>query len=381
MSGRNFWSLPGPESFCCTILENLVEGKNLILFLPERMPEGLKRTVKSATAQEAPEKLFDELFQSDFDPETSPLASLSRLFEVEADEEWSGEILSFETLVNSDSFKNRILWIEDTNGLNLKEWLSFLSKYERAIRNRELVERTLFCFCIFGHPPESVEIKEDICLKFLMWQGYVDFFDMILYGHWNFPAFSEGGLRRELAVNVAAGLALWDPEVIDRLAESLFQDTLSPYGILEEMGRERGWAAKGFEPSWENGAREKRNRRFKDHSAYLALVDGQKELGSRIWKGQSTCLLPLIEEQRLTIIESLKGRLQLPFPSCYDHLIEEAEDLEIGHIWFQIEKGSLQVAAPKKQQINKLRRLRNVLAHQQVAKLEDIDFLIGGGNI
>ncbi len=377
MSGRNFWSLPGPESFFYTILENLAEGRNLILFLPERMPEGLKRTVMNAAAQEVQEKEFDELFQSDFDPGTSPLASLFRLFEVELDEEWRGEILSFETLVSSDSFKNRILWIENTNGLNLKEWLSFLSKYERASRNRELAERSLFCFCIFGHPPESVEIKEDICLKFMTWQGYVDFFDMVLYGHWNIPAFSEGGLRRELAVNVAAGLALWDPEVIDRLADSSFLDTLSPYEILEEIGQERGWAEEGFEPSWKNGAGEKRNGRLKTHSAYLALMDGQKELDSRIWKGQSTCLLPLIEEQRLIIIESLKGRLQLPFPSCYDQFIEEAEDLEIGHIWFQVERGKLQVAAPKKQRINRLRRLRNILAHQQVAKLEDIEFLIG----
>ena len=71
--------------------------------------------------------------------------------------------------------------------------------------------------------------------------------------------------------------------------------------------------------------------------------------------------------------------LRLPFPSCYESSITEAEDLEIGHIWFQIEKGDLHVTAQQKKRISKLRRLRNVLSHQQVAKPADIEFLIGCG--
>lgn len=379
MNGRSFWALPGPESFCDRILGNLVEGKSVVLFLPERMPDGLKRTVMSDVAREAPDKCFYELFPSDFDPEDSPLASLFRFFEVKPEKGWSGDFLSCETLVQSESFKNGIVWIEEADGQNIRDWLSFLRKYEKASRNIELTERTLFCFCVVGLPPESVEIKQDVCLKFLPWKGYVDFFDMLLYAHWNFPVISEGGLRRELAVNMAACLALWDPEVIERLAESSFLNTLSPYSVLEEMGRERGWDVKGFEPCWENGAEEGRNGRLKLHSAYLALSDGLKELNSRIWSGQSTCLLPLIEEHRLSLIGSLKGNLRLPFPSCYESSITEAEDLEIGHIWFQIEKGDLHVTAQQKKRISKLRRLRNVLSHQQVAKPADIEFLIGCG--
>ncbi len=240
MNGRSFWALPGPESFCDRILGNLVEGKSVVLFLPERMPDGLKRTVMSDVAREAPDKCFYELFPSDFDPEDSPLASLFRFFEVKPEKGWSGDFLSCETLVQSESFKNGIVWIEEADGQNIRDWLSFLRKYEKASRNIELTERTLFCFCVVGLPPESVEIKQDVCLKFLPWKGYVDFFDMLLYAHWNFPVISEGGLRRELAVNMAACLALWDPEVIERLAESSFLNTLSPYSVLEELGRGMG---------------------------------------------------------------------------------------------------------------------------------------------
>lgn len=379
MNVRSFWALPGPESFCDRILGNLVEGKNVVLFLPERMPDGLKRTVMSDVAREAPDKCFNDRFLSDFDPEDSPLASLFRFFEVEPEEGWSGNFLSCETLVKSESFKNWILWIEAADGQNIRDWLSFLRKYERASRNIELTERTLFCFCIVGLSPESVEIKEDVCLKFLPWKGYVDFFDMLLYAHWNFPAISEGGLRGELAVNMAACLALWDPEVIERLAESSFLHTLSPYAVLEEMGRERGWDVIGFKPCWENGAKEGRNVRLKSHSAYLALNNGLKEFNSRIWRGQSTCLLPLIEEHRLSLIGSLKGKLRLPFRTCYDSYITEAEDLEIGQIKSQIDKGDLQVTPQQKQRINRLHRLRNILAHQQIAKLANIEFLIGCG--
>lgn len=377
MNARSFWTLPGPERFSDGVLASIAEGKSTILFLPEQMPKGLKRAVMSDIAREAPDKCFYELFPSDLGPEASPLPSLFRFFEVEPEEVWSGNALSCETLSRSESFKNRILWIEETNDLNLRDWLSFLQKYEKASRNIELAERSLFCFCIFGRSPESVEIKEDVCLKFLSWRGYVDFFDMLLYAHWTFPGSSEGNLRRQVALNVAACLALWDPEVIDRLAEIPFLETLAPYAILEEMGGERGWNAKGFEPRWENGAGEKRNGRLTPHSAFLALNGSMKELNLRLWKGQNTCLFPLIEEERLKIIESLKGRLKLPFPSSYDHLIKEAEDLEIGHVWFQIESGDLQVTEAKKQQVSRLRWLRNVLAHQQIAKPADLEFLIG----
>ncbi len=378
MRNMDFWALPGPESFCGRILATFLEGKSAILFLPEHMPDGLKRFVKNAVMEEAADKSFDELSQDDFEPGLSALASLFRLFEVEPKEDSNYNVLSCETLSKSDSFKNRILWIEETDDLDLQGWLTFLQKYERASRNSAVNDRTLFCLCLYGRSPESVGIKEDVCLKFLQWKKYVDFFDMLLYAHWNFSNPKKNGeLFRKIAVNVAGCLALWDPEVIERLAEVSFQSVLSPYGILEEIGRERGWDDKCLEPCWENGTEEIQNGRKIVHSSFLALHGSLRELNSRIWKGQNIFLLPLIEEQRLKIIESLKGRLQLPFPSCYDYLIEEAEDLEIGHVWFQIERGDVRVTDAKKQHVSRLRRLRNVLAHHQVVNLSDLEFLVG----
>lgn len=376
-NNRSFWTLPGPESFCERILENLAEGKNVILFLPEYMPGGLKEFVESATVKEIPDKCFYELFQSEFKSDFSPLANLFKLFNVELEEDLRYNVFSHEFLVKNDSFRNNILWIEATDELNLQDWLAFLQTYEKTSRNTDLSERSLFCFCIFGRSFESVEIREDVCLKFLQWEECVDFFDMLLYAHWNFSTSSERALYRELAVNVAACLALWDPKVVESLAEFDFRDVLSPHRILKKIGCERGWANKGFRPCWENGAKEKRGKHFMLHSSFLAL-DGEKikELDLRIWRAQNMFLLPLIEEQRLKIVESLKGKWEIPFSSYNGYFIKHAEDLEIGHIWFQIEKGYVQVLDSKKQLVKRLRDLRNILAHHQIAKEKDFDFLI-----
>ncbi len=103
------------------------------------------------------------------------------------------------------------------------------------------------------------------------------------------------------------------------------------------------------------------------HSAFLAQNgDENRELARRMWRAQLATLFPLIEEQRIRLIEEVQQMLTLPMETEYATL-ETALDLEIHQIAYQLRQHCPRPS--QYQRAKKLANMRNALAH-----LENLSF-------
>ena len=95
------------------------------------------------------------------------------------------------------------------------------------------------------------------------------------------------------------------------------------------------------------------------------------EVSSRIWAAQASILFPLIEKYRRSIINKYKYAINIKNESEIN--VENIYDIEIGTLSFLINKSNFNNSLKNK--VNKLRVIRNKLAHLEVLSYEEVDFL------
>lgn len=99
------------------------------------------------------------------------------------------------------------------------------------------------------------------------------------------------------------------------------------------------------------------------HPAGLALLEKYDEIKHRVWRAQTTLVLPIIDELRIKIYTLLKNKL----PNTWDH----QEIPEIGQIKYSLELLPMDDSARKQfyDTVRHARDIRNKLAHTEVITL------------
>jgi hypothetical protein len=166
-------------------------------------------------------------------------------------------------------------------------------------------------------------------------------------------------LYRRIATTIVARLALWDPEVSQRLARENMRRILEPIEVLKRIAIDRDWATldgRKSPVSWHSGARGLFDGKERTHSAVLAVDDPHNELRRRVWSAQVEVVFPLIEEKRQELIETLARILT-------DRSVSDLQDMEIGAIELEISRKGHRVPYELRRQVRRLKEMRNSLAH------------------
>src|SRR5215471_16398918 len=218
---RLWWQLPGPSRFVGHIVQDLRDGKNTVLCLPEHTPDGLASAMRSVLGAEWP---WHTLQVQEEAGGGDPLHLLFSRFVPHARPE---ALWNTEALVAEEAFAGNILWLDGLTACTWPAWKSFLKDYEHACRNRSVLERTLFCIPLVGDlaldPPE-----EDICLARHAWKGYVDLLDMLVFTAVLLEGRQMPGLLRRVVVALIAHVAIWDPLVSECLARENLETIFAP---------------------------------------------------------------------------------------------------------------------------------------------------------
>ena len=347
-----WWHLPGPSRYVARVVEDLRDGKNVILRLPEYVPNGIGAAVREALGStdlwswcplhfEEPGARPERLLYAKFVPNAHPQV-----------------IRNAHSLSSENSFSGNLIWVDLRSAGAWPLWKAFITDYAHACRSRSLLDRSLFCLCLAGQlaldPP-----PEDVCLSHQSWHGVVDNLDMLLYTSALFREQQMPDLCRRIATSIVAGLALWDPEVSERLVREEMRSILEPGQILRGIALDRGWAAPDCKiptASWHNGAKDLFDGKERTHSAALAIDDPLNELRRRVWSAEVEVIFPLIEEKRQGLIETLAGILT-------HKDVSELQDMEIGQIELEISWKGSKVPYEIRRQIKRLKEMRNALAH------------------
>jgi hypothetical protein len=326
--------------------------------VPARFPEGLIHALWHRLGNE--DWHFHEISRDSLDRQR-PLEFLYQHF---IDDTVFSGVRTIGTLVREQALAGSLIGIEFDAIDSWELWKEFLQNYQHAQKSVPQGRRSLF-IVILQPPANELLPAEDACLAVHKWDGYVSRLDIAMLSDQVLGASVPHGILRDLTVSCISHLALWDPALVEFLAQFDLAELFDPIPLLKKCCSEREWllGTDRLSLCWANGSVGQWGGRDAIHSAALYAIGHRRTLDKRLWSGQAAVLLPFVEEIRVQLIEDLQDRIRMPFNAGNDSIVRDVWDLELGHLVYMYRTGSLRLDRATARVISVLRDVRNHLAH------------------
>lgn len=266
-------------------------------------------------------------------------------------------------IIENTVLKNRIIWVKGMLNSQVSDWLSFCRDY-----NSNNEENGLFVLEIQG----GVH-KQDNNMRSIRLLECISNYDVQLFS--SFIVEEKSALsnvwRRYLSTATAIICDI-DAEIASHLLEIIDPKKQSPLDIIMEMASWQKYSVRGADDE-------------SNHIFMHCRNNNKKELEQRLWKAQVQVLFPLIEMERIKIIESYYRELQTTIEQKhieqYGEKITKPIQLELGTLCFLMNRYSCIRDKDARERISFLHKCRNHLAHahccstSEVCELLDYRFL------
>ncbi len=356
----DIWSLPGPSSFVDNIENAVRDGSNVIVRFPIDIPGGLKRELR--------ERLHSLFIWNYIDASDSSLNPLAFLHQQISPDVSAFKISSIAELADNTSFQGRLIWVENIDNEMWPEWSTFLRAYSDACRNVDLMNRTVF-IVLLSKGAIAGKITKEVALVSYDFRGVVDMLDLFVLALREAPVSNKPREYRALLAHMVAQVAQWDISLAGQLLALPLEEVLSPDNILRQYALDRGWTSETLN-CWENGTQDGMPEKPVVHSALLEVCGESRTVRQRIWAAQAAVLLPLIEEQRISLISQNSRYLNLPIKTEDGRQIDDPLDLDVGQLAWHLDRRDKPKVLRKK--IRSLRLVRNKLAHMEPLKPNEV---------
>lgn len=268
-----------------------------------------------------------------------------------------------EYIIENTVLKNRIIWVKGMLNSQVSDWLSFCRDY-----NSNNEENGLFVLEIQG----GVH-KQDNNMRSIRLLECISNYDVQLFS--SFIVEEKSALsnvwRRYLSTATAIICDI-DAEIASHLLEIIDPKKQSPLDIIMEMASWQEYSVRGADDE-------------SNHIFMHCRNNNKKELEQRLWKAQVQVLFPLIEMERIKIIESYYRELQTTIEQKhieqYGEKITKPIQLELGTLCFLMNRYSCIRDKDARERISFLHKCHNHLAHahccstSEVCELLDYRFL------
>lgn len=362
-----WWELPGPSRFVDEVCNEIRSGNNVIIQVPDYTPAGLRAEV----LKRLDGNLSVDILEVDSAQNPSDFCFERFTKRIPAQVLRSGSSL---VQYIEPGF---IHWLGGFTIENWPLWRDFLSQFQHACGATSLLERTSFCAVLEGSLCGTY-VSPEVRLSVHRYDDYVSRLDAMLWASLLGESSSQkSALVKDVTAAVIAHLALWDPEVTERLSACELESILEPEELLRSIGCQRSWA--GLRPAnerdlWSKGLCMHINGSIRLHSAYVALSGNHDEISRRVWVGLVGVLFPHIEEMRRELVARYGDQFRMPHETAHGY-IRDVRDLEIGHICSQLQR----IPAPNsdRQLAEHLTSMRNSLAHLECVSADVIKQVCG----
>ncbi len=347
--------LPGPEEFIRKSADELREGRNLVILLPEHFPRGLADAIRNERFVVGDADCWTTLYVAGADG-PGPARQVADSFLPSA----PPSRVSASQLAHNEELSGRVIWLENLTSDVWPAWCDFLAEYANDCRSRPLLDRTVFIAPVKGEatrkPPQT-----DVALALCRWTDVIEPIDQLLYASGLLRQRRIPRLQRDLAASVIAALALWDPAVSDEMNCLPLRDLMTPSAWLRAISVKRGWLKLPEDPAerWIQGMSDRFAGKEQIHSAMLLNCSDEDALHRRMWAAQIGVLLPYVESQRRELLDRYNGELMPPFHFANGLVIEDVSELEIGQLEYQLRVQKRVVP----RSVSVLKQIRNRLSH------------------
>lgn len=237
------------------------------------------------------------------------------------------------------------VWITGVHSkADLVKWTEFIAQYERAARQME--NRAVYMLEYDGGPAEVSGVEKIVYT--------VENYDCRVFSLEAAAALENTGLRNyqaELALSICGN----DPELCYELLLTGSKLLHTPVQTAAEVLF---------------GACSSEGMPF--------MPMDEAAIQSAAWEATIVLLFPVLERRRMCFIAQNKDELarHLPISNSNGDRVTDPRDLEIGALYYIVSSASKAFSSEEINAIKLCRKVRNLLAHNKVVPLEDVQKLI-----
>ncbi len=263
-----------------------------------------------------------------------------------------------EYLLRKMVMKNKLVWIKGLSAGCSQQWVDFSEHWQpRDIADGVLVIETR----------DRPHISANRRVEFICYDEYVSEYDAQLF---NSLMIGDDELNllsapwKKYAASITTHLCGTDAEVARSFIEQHSFITDDPIETIERIVDAGCFDRRG------SGA----------HVLALCRAGKKAKLRERVWAGQIEVLFPLIERQRLEIVDEHRIQLDAEIKHGlmqFDNPVEKPEDIELGTMVYLMSARRLNIPSYEmRERIHLLRNCRNQLAHRDICNLDQVKALL-----
>ncbi len=249
--------------------------------------------------------------------------------------------------------KNRIIWVKGLRGAAAEQWIKFCRGF-----GHRAVQDGLFVLEVQGEIRQA-DLKP---LELINFDDYVSNYDVQLFNSFVLDDQDKySDTWKKYIASVAASVCDTDAEVSAELLETVdFRKQSAIEGIKAIAGSSE-YARRGTEDN-------------SNHVLWYSRNDKTTELEHRLWSAQVQVLFPIIEMERVSLVEKWHDKIQDALDSNYitqfNEPLQDATDVELGSLCYMMkhrtDTGLYMLYIPDEEErdwISFLHDCRNQLAH------------------
>jgi len=318
----SWWDIPGPSHYVKRVKNDLLDRVNVVAALPAKLGREWFDFFRRHWADE--QNRMDVLH---INAATSPLDELCTAFTT-----CSAGTLTIAELVQDAGFRGRTVGAVLDGTRPIKQWMEFLSAYERECRLIDMLDRTVLLLVTDGVSPRLLPSSETH-LRVHAYEGYARPHDCYMYAWVLLGAEEKQAWRTELKIALCAQLAKWDPRLCEVFSDLDIRSILEPGSSVAVLpDAEDANAIVDPDDGWARGILQRCDGQVVYHSGWIARNITSQEFQRRLWAAQVQVIFPLIEQVRRQAIDRYGKRFRLPVLVGEGVYVDDPYELEIAMV-------------------------------------------------
>lgn len=360
-SSQIWWQeITGPKTFVSNVTERLLEA-SVIMKVPDDLPwrHEMRQEIQSELREQydyaeisiipidAEEDVEENTEIDAFILERFALGDVARQYRKK-----SGKSIT-QYIVQKNVLQNDVLWVKGITEKTIKPWRDFLLAFNACCpKNGRIVLEIR----------DSIQYVKQNTIEEIDYSSYISdnnlqLFNSILLDR--MPTISEVWKRYLSAL--AACLCETDAEIAEYFLNEYAQQTADPIRVLEAIAQDPDYSRRGAADG-------------SSHILSLVRHKCTSQIERRIWKAQLQVLFPVVEAERINLIERIKHDLTAMISvreiRQYGESIVNPYDFEWGTLFYAMKLTNINeeyylksLSKAEREEIRRFRDYRNNLAH------------------
>lgn len=360
-SSQIWWQeITGPKTFVSNVTERLLEA-SVIVKVPDDLPwrHEMRQEIQSELREQydyaeisiipidAEEDVEENTEIDAFILERFALGDVARQYRKK-----SGKSIT-QYIVQKNVLQNDVLWVKGITEKTIKPWRDFLLAFNACCpKNGRIVLEIR----------DSIQYVKQNTIEEIDYSSYISdnnlqLFNSILLDR--MPTISEVWKRYLSAL--AACLCETDAEIAEYFLNEYAQQTADPIRVLEAIAQDPDYSRRGAADG-------------SSHILSLVRHKCTSQIERRIWKAQLQVLFPVVEAERINLIERIKHDLTAMISvreiRQYGESIVNPYDFEWGTLFYAMKLTNINeeyylksLSKAEREEIRRFRDYRNNLAH------------------